>query len=228
MNRFYNLARLDYSDYATASYEGTFKKNPPCPNCKNQGFQRWERISPLVIEWQPDSDLIGDFTWPSGLGELVVTDRVKQCLELQSVTGVDFGPVKMIQNPKLKKPTRMSSRTKKRIWLPYEGPPLWDMLTCSWCNLDMIASKRTITYECSICHRQEYSYTPDTPLVVNPDTWDGSEVFRIREMGRLVFVLGRVKSIIEKNSFSNVTVEERGNIAHKSGGGKEGNGDALL
>jgi hypothetical protein len=213
MQKIYHLARTDYSGhYATAGYTGTFLKHSPCPKCKEKGFQRWERISPLIIEWEPGSDVISDFTWPGGLEELVVTQAVKDWVQKHRLTGLAFGSVEMVQDPKLTRPSPATSRTKKRIWLPYQGPTLWDLLVSSWSNLDLSESKRTLVYECNICHRQEFSLVADAPLVVNRKTWEGCDVFRIREIGKLVFVVEKVKRAIEEQQFTNVEAVERGYI----------------
>jgi hypothetical protein len=214
MTKIYDLTPATYNLYedvlAEASVVGTFVKGPACSRCKES---QWERISPLVIEWEEGSDVIADFTWPCGLDERVVTQKVKDCLDNHGFIGVSLGPVEMFQNPKLKKPARVGARNKKRIWLPYEGPRLWDLSTTSWCNLDVQKSKRTLIKECDICHRKQYDVLDGAaPLVVDPKTWDGSEFFKIRELGDLVFVLEKVKKVFEKAGFANVKIEERGRI----------------
>ena len=38
------------------------------------------RVSPLVIEWEPDSDVVGDFVWPGLDSDIVVTEKVYKAL----------------------------------------------------------------------------------------------------------------------------------------------------
>src|SRR4051794_24404018 len=122
---FFDLARRDYDGvFAHALMSGTYEQLPRCPKCKLAGRRR---VPPLVIEWDRGSNVIGDFTWPAGLGELVVTDRVRTCIESNRFSGVRFEGVEMVQRRGLKKP-RTESRARSRVWLPYEGPPLWNLV----------------------------------------------------------------------------------------------------
>jgi hypothetical protein len=218
MYTIFDLSREDYLDrFATAGIRGTFVEAPPCPKCKGG---RRKRVAPLVIEWEPGSDVVGDFTWPRGLEQLVVTQRVRDCLEPKGFSGFSFGPVSMVQDPKLRMPVRLNSRTKKRIWLPYSGPPLYDLGVTSWCHLDLEKSGRSLLDECTACHRQQFSIiSGDMPLVIDPNTWDGSDFFRIREIGGVVFVVGSVQKVFEAMQFSNVKVERRGRIPNQDAGG---------
>jgi hypothetical protein len=215
MTNIYLLSRKDYDlVYATASVVGTFIERLPCPECH---AGRRERTKPLVIEWQPGSDNLADFTWPCGLEEVVVTERVKQLLAAAKSTGLDIGPVEMVQDKRVKKPLRQISRARKRIWLPYDGTPLWSLDVNSWCSLDLVLSKRSVVFECKVCHRQEFSITPNAPLAVNGKTWDGSDFFRIRELGRIIFISERLKAEIEAAQFTNLLIEERGRVPIHSG-----------
>lgn len=93
--------------FAYASHVGTWSE-------PEKGRAR-ERTQPLVIEWEPGSDVIGDFTWLQFSPEIVVaTQRVGRAL-LQRFRGFELGPVEMIQNPKLRRPQRITRRTKPRV-----------------------------------------------------------------------------------------------------------------
>jgi hypothetical protein len=82
------------------------------------------RLPPLTIMWQPDSDVIGDFTWIQGEASIVVVREHVGRRLLERFKGFELGRVEMVQDPKLKRPQRVTRRTKPRVWLPYEGPPL--------------------------------------------------------------------------------------------------------
>lgn len=214
MHLIHNLDRDSYDEtFARAGIRGTYLERPPCPRCKGG---RSELVSPLVIEWEvtkwdPGSDVIADFTWPCGLQDIVITQRVRECLEGR-FTGCWFETVEMIQDPKLKKPTSPKSRAKPRVWLPYEGPPLWGLQVTSECRLDLERSGRILLAECATCGRQTIDVKRDYPLVVDPSTWDGSDVFTIREIGKVVFLTTPVKETILANGFTNVVIKERGEI----------------
>ena len=73
----------DYQ-YARASRRGTWEGRPP------------RRVKPLVIEWEPDSNVIGDFTWPGFDSDIVITDRVGAAMKEAGVTGLDLAPVENV------------------------------------------------------------------------------------------------------------------------------------
>lgn len=79
--RVYHFAEpFDYR-YARAGRRGTWFPNPGpgvCPECT---ASRQDRIAPLILEWLPDSDQVGDFTWPGVNDEVVVTQRVREFLD---------------------------------------------------------------------------------------------------------------------------------------------------
>jgi hypothetical protein len=165
-----------------------------------------------VIEWERGSNVIADFTWPCGLYELVVSDRVRSCIETHGFSGITFEPVEMIQKKGLKKPLKVS-RAKPRVWLPYEGPPLWNLVVTSWCDMDLPASGRSYVLDCNECGKKHMLiHDPTAPLVVNPETWSGTDFFCMRDLYKLVFVRESVKSVLKENGFTNLQIKERGFI----------------
>ena len=96
--KFYRLAHTSRHAFARAGRRGTWYPNPGkglCPEC---GRSKQERVKPLIVEWEPGSDLIADFTWPGLLDDLMVTERVRQCFEKCRFKGFEFGPVEMVQD----------------------------------------------------------------------------------------------------------------------------------
>jgi hypothetical protein len=209
--RFFDLVTFDYrGTYAHALMAGTYQCGPRCPKCK---IATRARVAPLVIEWEAGSDIIADFTWPAGLGEIIVTDQVRSCFVSNGFTGVRFEPIQMVQGPAVRKP-RNPSRARKRVWLPYSGPLLWSITVTSCCDMDLTASRREIVIECEHCNRNRMIVHDATaPLVVRNGSWDGAHFFRIREMGGLVFVLQDVMTVVQKSAFTNVRMKERGVVA---------------
>lgn len=118
--------------YARAGRLGTWSASKGvCLECRRS---TQERIPPLILEWLPDSDQIGDFVWPAIDDEVVVAQHVRDALR-SSFVGFQFEVVEMYQDPKLRPPRRVSGRTKPRVWLPYAGPTLWDLRPTGWCDL---------------------------------------------------------------------------------------------
>jgi hypothetical protein len=215
MPTFFDLARQDYADvYAHALMSGTYEQVPRCAKCK---LAARRRVAPLVIEWDYGSNVVGDFTWPASLDEIVVSERVRSCIESHGFSGVRFEPVEMVQRQGLKKP-RKESKARTRVWLPYDGPPLWNLVVDSRCHLDIAASARSLVQECEGCNRKRMIvHESAAPLVVKRETWQGTDFFCIRETGKMVFVRVAVKQVIEQQGFTNVEMKERGYVREIDG-----------
>ncbi len=198
--------------YARAGRYGTWYPDPGpglCPECT---ATRQRRVPPLIIERLPDSDFVGDFVWPGFDDEIVVSGRVKDAIGTR-FGGVEFRPIEMMQDPKLKRPERVTMRTRRRVWLPYEGPPLWEFRPAAEAHLDLRASGWAIKRVCNTCGTTFYDTPPyeQRHLVVDPPTWSGAHIFRIRESGWR-FCTEHVKEFIEAAGFTNVAFLEDGII----------------
>lgn len=209
MNRFFGLVRKDYdSVYAEPVKSGTYVAGPRCPKCK---LATRKRASLLTIEWERGSSVIGDFTWIN-LEELIVADQVRTCFVSSGFTGVEFEPIEMVQKRGLKKPRKVS-KAQNRVWLPYDGPSLWNLIVTSSCDINLTLTSRSLVTECDSCKRQRMIvHDSAAPLVVKPESWEGTDFFCIREMGKLVFVTEEVKQKIEEQKFTNVKIAERGYV----------------
>lgn len=209
--KFYHfIDPYDYR-YARAGRLGTWYPSPGpgvCPKCSRS---RQTRVPPLVIEWLPGSDQVGDFTWPGS--EVVVSERVRQEFESR-FRAFEFHEVQMYQDPKLKRPQRVTKRTKPRVWLPYEGPPIWDLQPTVWCSLLIEQSGLKLLGVCPGCGVQLYERPPlETRfLIVDPTTWRGEDVFRIREYPGQIFCTETVKTLVEDRGFTNVGFRFDGEI----------------
>lgn len=211
-NEFYRIhfSILD-SPYAQAFVE---EANPSVhPFCKVCTVGDCEMLRPLILEWEAGSDLVGDFTWPSlGREVMIVTDRVRQKCEELRLRHLQFDPITFHQNPKLKRPTRITSRTKRRVWLPYEGALLWDMQALQWGHLDSTKSGMSLDRQCDQCGFRFWKYRDPNKLVIYRNELDGAEIFKIHEVPSLVFCSSGVKSAFESAGFTNITFKPKGTI----------------
>ena len=196
--------------YAQAYIHGTWEGEGLCPGCKTAVRKL---VEPVIIEWESGSDQIGDFTWLNFIGEaIVVTDRVRRAIEPEFECG--FASPSMWQDPKLKRPVRMTKRSKPRVWLPYQGPTLWRMVAKGKARVDGNASNWMLKKTCPVCNK-EFWYPPEQNphLVVDRSTWSGHDIFRLeRTGGTAVLVTERVKDLIESRGFTNIRLERRGLI----------------
>ena len=199
--------------FAQATRHGTWypEGGKICSECKTSNQKR---VSPLIIEWGPGSDVIGDFVWPGLNTDLVVVQNVKNAFKSR-FKEIEFGVVEFWQDPKLNRPIKMTHRTKPRVWLSYRGPPLWDVIVKNWVHLDHYQSNVSIAYVCSTCGKVIYNLPPPRlprHLVIDTETWNGEEIFHIHEYSGAIFCTEKVKEFVERSGFTNVSFIEDGVI----------------
>ncbi len=194
----------------TSAFNEFKEKKIICPEC---GVSLLNRVPPYIIEWQPTSDVIADFTWLAGLEDVVVSDKAKLIFEGNKITGAKYMPVKMVQSPKLKNPKKITKNSKKRIWLPYTGPEVWGFWVDNWCHINLEASFFEITSTCAHCGMIRYK-RPERKdmLVINRHEWTGTDFFKINEVSPPIFCTERVVDIINTSGLTNIIYEERGKI----------------
>ena len=183
-----------------------------------------ERRRPLTIEWEPDSDVVGDFTWP-GLGtDIVLAARVGEALAGAHVEGYELRPVRMQPNSESAK-----RRSKKRVVkLPYQGPQLWDLWVTRWVQLDRQRSTVTeergqggvLVYKVSGVEGEETSWDQQRMELVRrvrPRVQGHGiflapirGIFRVEEVPAWIFCTDDVKRLFEEHGFTNVSFFEMG------------------
>jgi len=188
-----------------------------------------ERVRPLIIEWEPGSDVIGNFTWP-GLG-IIVTESVGRALS-DRFRGFELGPVEMVQDAKLKRPQRVTRRTKPRVWLPYEGPPLYDLWVTAWVTADLEQSTLnlkeaevgtdTARYQLEGHERIEYfgvfpdlvrkriPREPGKGVYAPEKELRHADIFHLRQIPGWVFCTDAVRDFVLESKFTNVDFFEMG------------------
>lgn len=191
-----------------------------------------------VVEWLEGSDIICSFVWPARLvAEVLVTQEVRDALH---DCGAEFLSVEFYQDPKLKRPKRITTRTKPRVWLPYEGPPLYDLWVTTWVHADLERSSLQLVDECPACGHKVYEvegieerkhrYDPvkkdlveiHTPreegqgIYVDQEDLARADIFRLYELPGWILCTERVKILIEDRGFANVLFLEVGDILSTS------------
>lgn len=120
----------------------------PCPQCTIG--DTYMTPSPLVFEWEPGSDQIGDFAWPSG-SRVAVREPVMELL-IAKKFAVKAGAIEMIQDPKLKQP-KNPRRAKPRVWLPYTGPQLVELVVEHAVHI-LPETTTVVARQCALCGRE--------------------------------------------------------------------------
>ncbi len=134
-------------DFAYVAREGTYETVGTCGTCGNWHVRD---VPPLIVSWVADSDLIGDFVW--GSRHAIVRESVLKAIA-ERFKGAEAGTVMMRQDPRLRRPKRMTSRNKRRVWLPYEGPSLVELVAPRLVNADESRSTLKDHWICPECGR---------------------------------------------------------------------------
>lgn len=236
MVKIWQLTEPEDSPFAEAGRRGTWGevegKPAVCPECTGTNDIR---IQPLLIEWEPGSSVVGDFSWPGLSDDVAVTEQVANALEAQ-FRGFERGPVEMVQDPRLKRPSRITKRTKPRVWLPYDGPPLCDLWVTKWVGMDRERSSARLKRKCRTCGEEYFDLEgvekregywdqrrlkhfrilvprqAGKGLYIRKRELSGADIFRVIEFPSPVFCTDRVKHFIQDHEFTNITFLEMGEV----------------
>ena len=208
------------SRFARASRRGSWEGSPA------------RRVRPLVIEWEPDSKIIGDFTWPGFDSDIIVTGTVATKAQQAGISGFELGPIEMVENSE---PAKRRSK-KPTVKLPYSGPQLWDLWVTAWTRVDRDRSTvREVEREDGTEHleavgveRREMTWDQqrmELVTVLQPRL-EGQGlvvpaiqgIFRVKEFPAWIFCTDDVKRLVEERGFTNVSFLEMGDVLEERPG----------
>lgn len=200
----------------------------PCSKCTNAARYRWPE--PLICEWESGSDLVGDFVWPGG-GRVAVQQHVFAALTTHS-SGLRSGVVEMVQDPKLKRSAR-GNRKKPRVWLPYEGPPLVELVVQR--QVELLPETTTeVVHTCPVCgaerrllvgaeiKKQRWDnvlarlvpvHEPRAPgqgIIVSKISMPAEQIFRVNMFNHAILCTSSVRDCILNAGFTNIDFLEVG------------------
>ncbi len=164
------LLDLPPAAFAHFAAVGTWKsQREPCNSC---GWGRETIVPPLVVQWEPSSKVIGDFSWdgPFGLTPIVrdsaaaVLSAPEFCCQLHPVVYI--------------KPDRI----RQTVAFPYNGPTLQWSDCQARVELDREASGVTMLSSCSFCGDTRFDFRMEG-IVIRKSAWSGQLMFRIATNG---------------------------------------------
>ena len=197
--KIYLLLNWDNYEYASFSHVGTWSHETIyCNHCE---FSDQKLVDPLLIEWEPDSDIIGDFSWCGYT--MIVSEKVKNFFILNSFE-CDFSEVV------IKKPTTRP-KGRKIVPYPYKGPRLYWVKPTLRVEVDTEKSGISIDTECDKCNHTEFKFKMNGLFIPKPNI-NHHKMFRISAFGRsaATYMTEEAISSITSNNFTNFHFQEAG------------------
>lgn len=191
-----------------------------CPTCGSIIDPIHEQ---LTVEWDDGSDQIGDFVHAGA--DIILQTRVAEQLR-QISSGFSYSDVTFYDHPNLRAPsTALTNDRNRRVWLPYNGPSLSQLLVERKVRLAE-QSTAEIDHVCETCTRIRYkrifgverkSHRISQPrvegqgLFIVAEDLKGDEVFS--PIGTsLTLCTSRVKEFIESRNFTNIEFLNYGDL----------------
>jgi hypothetical protein len=176
----------------------------------------------IEVEWDIGCDRVCDFVFT--IGPIVLRAEIADEL-LKRFTGFTKGEVRMHDHPALYRPKRITKRTPKRVWLPYEGPELCYMRisnevelhpsstveiesSCDECGTVIYEEFEGIEEKNSAYHKARQ---PGMGFFFEKSALRGVDFFRPKHTG-FTFCTDRAKNFMEKREYQNVEFMEVGDL----------------
>ncbi len=185
-------------EFAEFSHVGTWSDGELCSEC---GWSTESLTPPLQVAFDPDSDVIGDFSWCGYT--MVVVGRVRSFLR-ENGFGCRFGRVEVV-------PPTTKRRGRKQVPYPYVGPKLYWLRTSARVPVDLEASGVEVETDCPVCKRKSYKFQRDD-LVIRRSKWKEQKLFHLtqyRDLSTIYVVEPALEEMISAG-FTNLGYREVG------------------
>jgi hypothetical protein len=183
---FYELEKDDR--YPDVWYSDSDKFDPfisiKCP--KYPGHQRGKRDINVNLWIDIKSPKMGDFV-STVYSDWLITDHVAEIFKTHNLTGCKLHPVKVCNKN-----------------LDFN---LWELVITGNAGKAHPDSDIYVKEHCEYCGSTIYSpIKKGIGIIVNEDSWDGSDFFTITEYYKYILITEKVKKIIEENNLKGVRV----------------------
>lgn len=187
------------SEFAMPACVGTWSEGYVCKAC-GQSTERL--IEPVKVEWEPGTDVIGDFSW--GGYTAIVTETARRLLGDLNFK-CEWGNVVVVP------PTTKSRR--RRVAYPYSGPPLHWLIPTNELRLNEEGSGVTLESDCRECGQRSYTFKRDG-IIIDAADWNGEKMFLIQQFERsgATFVTEEGLRLLQEQEFTNLCPRLAGEI----------------
>lgn len=194
------LAAITSVEFAHFSSMGTWAyRQEPCKKCD---YYWQELVPPLLVQWEPSSERIGDFSWDGPFGFTFVVRKNVADAFVSLGLECRFAPVVVVR----------PERKRNTVRFPYNGPELFWGQCSATVDLDMEASGVFRESSCPACGDTRYTFR-NSGIVIRRKDWDQQHMFQISTNGpACVFVTAVGRRKIEEAGFLNIAFTEAGQI----------------
>lgn len=187
--------RWAYAEILSYDNSGDSQKCPVCGGAVS--LRRW--LPPHKIKLSSAKpEKWGDFVWGAGF-PLLVSCRFKEIYDKEGLSGIsDFSSSVDV--------VRMGTLKSGQFPNP---PPIYHLIHVPWggANQDDIASglirELPEKVKCTYC-RSGFSWKKQDRIVIEENSWDGSDIFKPRNAPVQFMVSERFKHIVDKYEFKNI------------------------
>jgi hypothetical protein len=144
-----------------------------------------------------DPTNIKDITWTWST-DVLVTQRVLDVFDKHRVTGFETRPAEF-KSPKRSGP---------------ELPPMFELIVTGWGGMGAAASGVRVSTLCSTCKYQSY-FIADPSHLIDPASWDSSDLFIVWPLPRYRFASDRLAGIIRQEKITGVRLIPASDIPMK-------------
>jgi hypothetical protein len=86
-----------------------------------------------------------------------------------------------------------------------ESPKFWEFLHRGWGGMARPESGIQLLEQCEHCGRSVYSGLTHPEALIDPVQWDGSDIFMVWPLPKIIFVTDRVRQFVIANNLRDVT-----------------------
>jgi hypothetical protein len=202
MNFYWLNDPMTPDEYAMFSAIGTWPEGHSCPECRTGPAAP---IPPLIIEWEPGTALIGDFSWGVGSNLFAVREQMEHFFSANGFS-LNYYPIAV------SKPTTMSK--KKRVGFPYTGPTLKWSLPRKSLPLDEAKSRLILKKICSTCGHKIWADREEERWHIPKSDWNGEKIFRLSTFDRsnVSYITEDGLAVLQKHRLTNFDYKFQGTI----------------
>lgn len=189
----------NYRTCARFSHVGTWTSGKLCAACDQPTSKL---VQPLLVEWEPGSDYVCQFSWCSYIA-IAMTSLAQQLIE----HGIewDLGRVSYVEPE--------SKTDKKSVPYPYMGPHLSWLMPREQIALNEYKSGVELLIDCNKCGQKKYTFSTKG-IVIDRQNWQGENVFHIKQFGRsrAMFITETGVEVLNALGVKNMALSEAGAI----------------